>query len=110
MHKDSLHVFFCILQLIDKEDWTEPTVFQNGTELNPRFSQNRTELEKSIPYIANQIQLKFLDLLRRLTTGTSYDPTGLHGLRAYLEHTDTQDTVNSQIMYRQHAIKKYLIF
>jgi len=55
--KDSLHVF-CILQLIYKENRTEPTVLFK-TELKPKpnrtrgFSQNRnrTELKKSIPHI-----------------------------------------------------------
>jgi len=47
---------FCILQLIYKENQTEPTVLFK-TELKPKpnrtrgFSQNRTKLEKFIPHI-----------------------------------------------------------
>ena len=48
--------FFCILQLIYKENRTDGS-FQNRTETkpNPQFfsksNRNRTELEKSIPHI-----------------------------------------------------------
>ena len=38
--RKTVYTFFCILQQIYKEDRTEPTVFQN-----------RTELEKSIPHV-----------------------------------------------------------
>ena len=52
--KTAYTVFFCILQLIYKENRTELTVFfktepkTNGTR---GFSENRTELEKYIPRI-----------------------------------------------------------
>jgi len=58
--KHSLHVFFGILQLIYKENQTEPTVlFKTELKSKPNrtrgFSLNRieTELEKSIPHIPN---------------------------------------------------------
>jgi len=42
--------FFCILQLIYKENWTDDFSKPNLTR---GFSQNRTELEKSIPHVPN---------------------------------------------------------
>ena len=52
LHVQSAYTFFCILQLIYKENWTNGFSKPNRNRTRS-FSENRTELEKSIPHIPN---------------------------------------------------------